>query len=75
MTMSQLYQLLHVSKVGASVEVEEADCSVTTGSSWCTRIGTLMPSSIKHQSSLLKSEHSGPHGVYSVCVVLISLLD
>lgn len=44
------------------------------GSPW-TQAGTLMISSVKHQRGLLKGEHSGTRGVYSICVVLISLLD
>lgn len=64
-----------VCRAGGSVEVDAADCFVSTESSRCTRAGTLMASSIKHQSSLLKSEHSDTHGVDSVCVVLTSSLD
>lgn len=57
-----LINLPPVSKVGGSVEVDEADCFVTTGSSGCTREGTLLTSSIKHQSCLLESEHTDTHG-------------
>ena len=75
MTTSHLYQLPHLSEVGASVEVDAADWFVTTGSHWRTRVGTLVQSSVKHESSRLKSEHSGPRGGYSACVVLISSSD
>lgn len=51
------------------------NCFVTTGNSWWTWVGTLMTSFMKHQSSLLKSEHLGTQWVDSVCVMLISSLD
>lgn len=75
MTISHLYQLSHLSGVSVSIEADAADCFVTTGSRWCTRVGTLMPSSVKPQSSWLKGGYSGPHGGHSDCVVLVSSLD
>lgn len=74
MTTSHLYQLPHLSEVGASVEVDAADCFVTPGSHWCPRVGTLMLSSVKHESSRLKSECSGPRGGCSVHLTVHELL-
>lgn len=75
MTISCLYQLSHLFEVSMSIEADAADCFVTTGSRWHTRVGTLMPSSVKPRSSWLKSGYSGPHGGHSDCVVLVSSLD
>ena len=75
MTISRLYQLSHLSEVSVNIDTDAADCFVTTGSRWCTRVGTLMPSSVRPQSSWLKSGYSGPHGGHSDCVVLVSSLD
>lgn len=74
MATSHLYQLPHLSEVGASVEVDAADCFVNTGSHWCPRVGTLMLSSVKHESSRLKSECSGPRGGCSVHLTVHELL-
>lgn len=67
-TTSDLHQLASHVKGGGRVEVGDTDSLVTTGNSRWTRGGTFskMTSSLKHQSSLLKSEHLGAQGVGSV---------